>query len=70
MIDQAQDVTFVLRVWFEPDDDRPRARLLDTEGDLERTAVGTGPIVELVRRALDDFVRRRDDGATPPRRPG
>jgi hypothetical protein len=54
--DQTRDVTFVLRVWLEPEDERPRARLLVTDHDIERTAVGSVPIVELVRQALDDFL--------------
>lgn len=68
-----EDVTFVLRLWLEPDDERPRARLLRTDDDTERTAVGTPAIVQLVTEALDTFLDRRkgkhrDAGATRSRR--
>ncbi len=53
-----RDVTFVLRVWLETDDVEPRARLLQTTDDEERTAVGTPGIVDLVDAALRDFLRR------------
>ena len=78
MDDQAaRDATFVLRVWLESDDDQPRARLLRTGDDTERTEMGNAAIVAMVADAVSAFVDHarlglrsapRDADATRPHR--
>lgn len=48
------DITIVVRVWLEPDDDEARSRLIVIGEEEELTARGVGQI----ERAVGSLVRR------------
>lgn len=60
------DAVVVLRLWTEPHDRRPRARIFRPEDEDGVVVVGTDAILDLVRRTVERMSGDdRDGGATP-----